>query len=76
MAAFHQVQTFWDWGEWERDHFIQTGLEITQLRDGTISISFERAPRKVDMIEGCTTCMPLGRLATTIRRRGVRCTLR
>ena len=54
MAAFKQVKAFWDWGEGEHDHFIQTGLEITQLRDKTIHISFERAARKVDMIEGCT----------------------
>ena len=52
QEAFARVQGFWQWGEWEHDHFIQTGLEICQLKDDTISISFEKAAKKVEMIQG------------------------
>ena len=51
LQKFQAISEHWDWGEWEYDHFVQTGLDILQTPDYNIFISFEKAAKKVEMIE-------------------------
>ena len=49
---FKELQGYWQWGSWESSCFRQTGLDVVQLADYSISQSFVAAAAKVDMIEG------------------------
>ena len=47
-----ELRNHWQWGSWETGCFRQTGVDVVQLADHSISLSFAAAAAKVEMIEG------------------------
>ena len=47
-----ELRNRWQWGSWETGCFRQTGVDVVQLADHSISLSFAAAAAKVEMIDG------------------------
>ena len=52
QQKFKELRGYWKWGSWETSTFRQTGVDVVQLADFSISQTFVAAAAKVDVIEG------------------------